>query len=615
MSPPSSTRLPWYRALRAPAADRENPPCIHVAVADALRAAPGRTLLVDETRAVDNATLLRHVDARARQLRARTAGARAPTAALRLDNGIEAVVAYFACLAAGVRYLPLPAQPPAVLGRLIDALAPDVVITRHAAVPDDAADPVLVDDPVPDHDIALPRPDPRRIAHVLLTSGSESGQPKAVLTDHVGSMHAHRWRARRWPYRAGDVVGCNIFGIWDVVPALLHGVPAVLIGDATMRDAEALAATIVRFGITRMMLTPTLLQACLASDVAVDALARTHRLVLCGEPVPEALVRQLRHRLPEVAVSDLYSISECHDVAARELSPGASSRGQVADFAEVHVADPQTPETLVTAGHTGRVLVGGRALARGYLDPEATARRFYTTGFGGRVPEGRVYDTGDLGRLHRDGTLEIVGRADQALKVRGTWVEPDTVAAILREHPRVARAVVIADTAEGAAARLRAYVVPADPGAGTAVADDLRRHARAHLGPQSMPGVIRVVEELPLLPSGKVNRRALRALDDGGDGAEAGDRGASLERTVVALFREVLAAPRAGPEDGFDALGGDSLAAIVLCGRLQRATGRPVRVRELHRYATPAALARHLARRPSAPPARPALPALELDIA
>ena len=117
-------------------------------------------------------------------------------------------------------------------------------------------------------------------------------------------------------------MGCSIFGIWDVVPALCRGVPAVLIRDETMRDPLALAAAIVRFGITRIMMTPSLLGACLDCGAGVEALRRLRLLVLCGEIAAPAVVERAWKELPKVRIANLYSTAECHDVAGGELAAG-----------------------------------------------------------------------------------------------------------------------------------------------------------------------------------------------------------------------------------------------------------------------------------------------------
>lgn len=578
-----------------------------------MRARLGATLLVDQRSSLDNGELLHAVRQRANVLRAYS-GPGDATVAVYLPNGLDLAVVYLACLTAGLRYLPLPAPPartPLVLLRGLDVRV--LVTTRR----DDLRLPVpTVHVDAPSGQLGGPSPgpgqpelgwqpepgweaDPERPAHVLLTSGSESGMPKAVLTGHRGSLLSHAWRARLWPYTPGrEVVGCNIFGVWDLVAALLHGVPVVMLDDQTLRDPADLTDAILRYGITRLMLTPTLLDGCLAGDEGIAGLRRLERIVLCGESLPPGVLERAWHALPGVAIGDLYSLSECHDVAARDLRPGEPKAGLiVADFADVHVCRPAERDQLVPLGQAGRVLVSGPALGHGYVDPQATSQRFMTTDFGGRMAPLRVYDTGDRGRLNADGQLEILGRLDAAVKVRGRWSDPDGLAAWLQDHESVRQALALVIADSRGHSRLHCWVVPASQTEGDLSAR-LRADLAEHFEPAQLPHRIHELDALPLLPSGKVDVRRLRAEADPGTPPVASKRAAetALEDTVLSVFRHILEQPAAGPDEPFDSLGGDSLTAIILCGALQSATRRRVFVRDLHAHPSAGALARHLRR-------------------
>ena len=442
-----------------------------------------------------------------------------------------------------------------------------------------------------------------------------------VATDHAGSMLSHAWRSRLWPFDAArDVVGCNIFGIWDVVPALCRGVPAVLIRDETMRDPLALASAIVRFGITRIMMTPSLLGACLDCGEGVEALRRLRLLVLCGEIAAPAVVERAWKELPRVRIANLYSTAECHDVAGGELRPGKEiTCGLVADFAEVHLCEPEDPSRLVPVGRPGRILVGGGALARachgsggeegdGFVEVDLPAPD-------GSWRPGRVFDTGDLGVFHPGGELEILGRCDSGLKIRGSWVEPARIEAVVEAHPLVRRACVTAETGPRGETELVAYVVPGgEPVEPAALSRELRVHAASRLSPHGVPARFLPVDKLPLLPSGKVDRRRLslaaRSPSSAGRQPEAGD----LQQQVLAAFRQALDDPAVGPRDDFEASGGHSLRAVRLCGILHRTTGRRVAVGDLYRHPTPLDLARYLREQQGRhPPPRWIPPELEID--
>ena len=226
-------------------------------------------------------------------------------------------------------------------------------------------------------------------------------------------------------------------------------------------------------------------------------------------------------------------------------------------------------------GSPGRILVGGSALARavhgadgggdGYVEadlpaPDGSRRRT------------RVWDTGDLGVFHPGGELEILGRCDSGIKIRGSWVEPGEIEEVLEGHPVVRRACVTAETDPRGQTELVAYVVPEweDLQAET-LAGRLRAHLASRVSQQSLPGRFVPVTELPLLPSGKVDRRQLR-LADLASSTSQGPRSEpdDLQEQVLAAFREALDDPEIGPRDDFEASGGHSLRAIRLCGILPR---------------------------------------------
>lgn len=608
----SSTSLPWYQRVR-----RSRPEgsatsgCIDAAFAGQAGRTPDRAILVDEIGYLTYSELTAAIEVRAAALQQRFRGSPPQSGvAVLLENDAEKVVTYFACLKAGLPYVPLEPYSPAILEQVLSRAPLGVLVSSRrfapvlpASLPEDLPR-IWIEDEAPRENggAPFPEPDPLRTAHLAFTSGTRTGVPGMVATDHVGSMLSHAWRSRLWPFDpARDVVGCNIFGIWDVVPALCRGIPAVLIRDETMRDPFALASAIVRFGITRIMMTPTLLGACLDCAEGIEALRHLRLLVLCGETAAPAIVQRAWEAMPGVRVANLYSTAECHDIAGGELRPGkAVTCGVVADFAEVHLCDPDDPHRLVEVGSPGRVLVGGSALARSVHGAEEDGGGFVEVDLpatdGGRRRT-RVWDTGDLGMFHPGGELEILGRCDSGLKIRGSWVEPGEIEEALEQHPLVRRACVTVETDSRGQTELVAYVVPVQEGMQAAtLAGGLRDFAASRLPPQSVPGRFVPVGELPLLPSGKVDRRRLPLAEPASSASPVKTRSepGDLQEQVLAAFRVALDDPGIGLEDDFEASGGHSLRAIRLCGILHDATGRRVAVGDLYRHPTPLGLARFL---------------------
>ncbi|HLL84624.1 MAG TPA: phosphopantetheine-binding protein, partial [Longimicrobium sp.] len=225
--------------------------------------------------------------------------------------------------------------------------------------------------------------------------------------------------------------------------------------------------------------------------------------------------------------------------------------------------------------------------------PAMTAERFIPDPYSA-APGAVLYRTGDRARWRGDAALEYLGRADHQLKIRGYRVEPGEVEAVLARHPAV-REVAVAARGEGAARQLVAYVVPAT--SGEFPEGELRAAAGEELPEYMVPSLFQTLDALPLTATGKVDRTALPAPSRPRGRAPAPARTA-LERTVAAVWEEVLEREGIGADDHFFEIGGHSLLAVRVQRRLEERLGREVRVLDLFAHPTVAALAAHLERAP-----------------
>lgn len=559
-----------------------HPPTLLDGLERSARRIPDRVAVIDRRRIITFRQLLQAIQRLATVLAQRgEVGARI---GVLLDCSIDSVVAYYACLRAGMLYAPLPDRPPDILTNVLRTLSLDAVITNRSSL---GTTPVIQPETQPGKTkIAFPAPLPERPAHILLTSGTTSFVPKAVVTDQLGSIYSHAWRSGVFGYRADDVVGCNIFGIWDVVPALQHGIPVLMIPNEAMRDPSLLGAMLIRHAVTRIMMTPTLFAACLAVPGVIRALSRLRLIVLCGEIVQQQLVRRAKVLLPDLEIVNLYSIAECHDVAAAVVGPdNGSLRLTPATFAGIYLSDVVYRGRRVDTGTPGRILVSGPGLGLGYMEDHHSEAGFFDLEQPGQAPV-RVYDTGDLGILHESGELEVLGRCDNRQKIRGQWVNPDHVKETLASHKDVINAAVIAS--EG---RLSARIVLRADAAVSV--EDIRKFARKHLPPPNVPGRIDSVESLAVGASGKADRHQPPGT---------ADRPKKIDRQILDSFREVLKVDEIGPDDDFFSLGGSSLDAIALAGILETRTGRNITMANLYTHSRPGELIRFFKRQVAAEP-------------
>jgi thioesterase domain-containing protein/acyl carrier protein len=289
-----------------------------------------------------------------------------------------------------------------------------------------------------------------------------------------------------------------------------------------------------------------------------------------GEPTAAAVIRYVAPRVR--ALCNYYGPTEATvQVTVARLGPDDidSPVGVAREHVGCVVLDPGGRPTAV--GEIGELFITGTALARGYLNnPDLTAERFAPKALDGG-PSERAYRTGDLARIRADGSLVIVGRVDDQIKLRGYRIEPREIELRLMEHPQIIDAVVLAlQPSEMAEPRLVAFVKCS----GEVAVRSARDFVRETLPDYMVPTVLVEVDQFPLTPNGKVDKRQLAELS-AGDGARplagidvsSGDRPASeLERSVLDLFATVLAVDVDGlrvDDDYFD-LGGTSLGSVRL---------------------------------------------------
>lgn len=574
--------------------EKPTPCCIHTALLDRTSMDGQRDIILDENHCINAEELAQRITTVASHLVARQATGRA--VGILTGNTIEAVVAYFACLKAGAVVAALPRNAPGVVSRIIGDGHISMLLT-------DPENSLAVQPKVPVISINTlkqaakasdaPASDPHQPAHLLFTSGTTTGKPRSVLTDHIGSMLSHEWRTSLWPYEPHDVVGCNIFGMWDVVPALHAGIPVVLLADQTIRDPLSLGAAVTRYGITRMMLTPTLLDACLRCQQAVTALSRLRLLVLCGEAISPSLHKRMIEMLPCVRIVNLYSLSECHDVAAGELPPqGEAIRLTLAPFVKVYISDEQACDRVLAEGTTGRILVGGPGLARQIPAGKTGHHGFFKLHIS-ELKKVDVFDTGDRGVIMPNGSLEVLGRCGASVKIRGTWVAPLDLEAMLQKCPGIAQACVTTSENTMGHLSLLAHVVPEADKVQFDV-DAAFQWLREHLHPAAVPSRIIPRQALPLLATGKVDRKQLSQPFIESTKEHHSRHDQSMTEKVREAFQKTLGRTDITSNDPFNNMGGDSLAAVSLCVDLEHRTGRRIAPSDLKPTDTPATLAARL---------------------
>ncbi|MEH1015823.1 amino acid adenylation domain-containing protein [Micromonospora sp. CPCC 206060] len=561
---------------------------------------PDATAVADGDRRVSYRELLDRAAAVRDLLRAHRVGP-GDLVALALGRSVELAAAVLGVWAAGAGYLPLAPGPPA--GRLayqVDDAGARVVLTIGDTPAGWSAVPVL---PVPADGAAAAGPlldgpvAPDACAYAIYTSGS-TGRPKAVVVTHRNLLNlVCDFTDRLGPGAARTVLWSTAatfdISALELLLPLLNGGTVVVAPDGALLRPRDLLELIVHRDVSLVQATPTAWR--MLAPEAGDEL--TGRVLLCGgEPMPATLARRLRALGGRVY--NVYGPTE-----TTIWSTVAELDGDPDDPVPIGVPLANTRIFVADAhgrplppGVPGELCIAGAGVGAGYLNrPELTAERF------GEHPDyGRFYRTGDIARLRHDGVLELSGRTDRQVKLRGHRIELDEVEAVLHEHPEVAAAAVTVRGDPQDDGRLVAFVqVRAGAGDHRQLRDQLWHHARATLPDAAVPSGILVLDRLPTTANGKVDHRALHtvevdaapvAVPDAGPGAADPE----LVEALTGLWREALRRPGLGPHDNFFLNGGHSILAARLVTRIEQLTGRPAGVQVVFTHPTPAELAAHL---------------------
>ncbi|HEX2095690.1 MAG TPA: amino acid adenylation domain-containing protein, partial [Longimicrobiaceae bacterium] len=577
--------------------------CAHELFAEQAERTPGAPAVTADDAILTYAELDRRSSRLARFLRGRGVGPESRVG-ICLERGAEMVVAVLGVLRAGGAYLPIDPAYPAERQRFVLADAGiALLLTREelaATLPVSGVETVLLD---ADAERIAREPDTApevrvsgdNLAYVIYTSGS-TGTPKGVLVRHAGFANLLLTSRDAFGLGPGDVVPVTAsyaFDIWgfEALTPLMVGGSIRIVSRDEVRDVARLVERIA--DATVLHAVPALMRQVVAAVSASPGgtLPAMRRAFVGGDAVPPELLPEMREAFPNAEVRVLYGPTEATILASSHLlAPGETvdrnPLGCPLPNVQAYVLDGAGEP--VPAGVPGELHIGGAGVARGYLGrPELTAERFVPDPFSGEQGA-RLYRTGDRARWRADGTLEFLGRTDEQVKIRGFRIEPGEVEAVLRDHPAVRDAVVVAREDAPGDRRLVGYVIPA--GEVPPVAE-LRALLRERLPEHMVPAALSVLDAFPLTPAGKIDRRALPAPDGARSGAEYVAPRTPVEEILAGIWAEVLGAERVGVHDNFFELGGHSLLATRVQSRVRTALGVEMPLRALFEAPTVAGLA------------------------
>ena len=573
---------------------------LYALFAEQARATPDALAVVEGH---DAATTFRALAARSAQIAAyvQTRGVHAEEpVGVMMSRTPDMIAALLGILKCGAAYVPIdPDDPPERRRVIIEQSGCRFVIAHRARIQslrtvvsgeeeqrlglrviDVDHIPAVATDPFAD--IA---PGGARLAYILFTSGS-TGRPKGVEVEHRSVVNLLAASRNLIGFTASDcllavsTIGFDISVVELFLP-LITGGRLLLRDRASLLEPARLAADVRAHGVTVVQTGPSMWSVLLAEAPDFPAVRVA---ISTAEAISADRARMLIGRGEQVW--NLYGPTETtiwstgYRITRENLEHDESSAVSVSighPLANTDILILDEAKRAVPDGVEGELYIGGVGVARGYRgNPELTAERFVM------IDGERYYRTGDVVSWSREGNLLYHGRNDDQMKIRGVRIDPAEVESAICSHPQVARA---AATWYPAPNGLRSIVAAVVCSADTPLtAPDLHVWLRDRLPEPMIPSRFVFCDALPLAPSGKIDRVAIRGMS--GNALEAGvavAAGTSTERTVADIWRQVLQIERLGLDDHFFTVGGDSLAAVRVLSRIEESLGVSLPVQAVFR--------------------------------
>jgi len=504
-----------------------------------------------------------------------------------MERSPDLVIVLFGILKAGAAYLPLdPSYPEDRILFMLEDSAVDLVLTQESLKH------VLTHSDVESHDVSslkficpdkeaelisqnseeVPniQLDPENLAYVLYTSGS-TGEPKGVEISHRALSNHMKWMSDEFPLLPDDrVLQKTPLGfdasVWEFWAPLMSGAQLILAIPGGHTDTAYLAETVAQSNITILQVVPTILDALLEEPEIRNAKG-LRRVFAGGEMLTPILQEKFFKCLPTVKLINLYGPAEatidttfwvCHHGTNCENVP----IGRPITNARVYILDELMDP--VPIGTRGELYIGGTGLARGYRNrPELTESLFVTDPFSENIDD-KLYRTGDVVYFDSNGVLFFSGRIDDQVKLGGVRMEPAEIKMVLESHATVLRAEIITHESSEGKKDLIANIVVTEES--ETLKTELRNYLKSKLPESMIPRYIVFLDEFPLNPSGKVDRKALQLPEQDFPVMSSAflEPATDAERDLAGIWSKVLGISQVGRKDNFFELGGDSILSLQI---------------------------------------------------
>ncbi len=526
--------------------------------------------------------------------------------AICMERGIEMMIGLLAIMKAGGTYIALDPEYP--LLRLNDILAdtdPQLLLLQERLdrFEEFSAAKLYIDSDwsrIIMHDSSNPEcvSNTQDLLNIVYTS-STTGSPKGVLITIDAVLNRLFWMWESYPFEPDSVAVLHksyalVAATWECFGALLKGHRTVILTRNDLLDSTEFWKQLVANKVTHLLASPAVLEGVLTQAEANPGLWKSPRLATTSaELIAPTMVGRWRANFPDTPLLNLYGSTECSSNVTqydtRQL-PASANRvpiGTPLTNTRVYILDEHL--NLSPIGAVGEMFVSGACLARGYLNnSELTDRHFLPDPFSDQ-PDSRIYRTGDLARFQPNGTIELLGRADRQVNIRGFRVELNDIESTLLQHPSIQQCAVVLRKPSPSDARLAAYLVAEKD----VSAPSLRAFLRDRLPDYMVPADYVFLNTLPLTSAGKVDTNALPEPDQSRSSLEVAYVAprTSTEKALAQIWKELLGVESVGVNDDFFDLGGHSLMASRMLFRTRDTASVEMPLRTMFEAPTIAALA------------------------
>jgi amino acid adenylation domain-containing protein len=521
-----------------------------------------------------------------------------------VERSLHMMVGILGILKAGGVYVPLdPKYPAERTGFMLNDTNANVAVSsrecisklEHAAGPLDIIQldedwSVISEQSIDNLKINIPA---SQLAYIIYTSGS-TGRPKGVMVEHRNVVSLVRG-VDYVSFSRNDVLlstgsfsfDATTFEYWGM---LLNGGQLIICNENTLLSSSLLKNEIRERGVTKMWFTSSWFNQLVETDITLFEGLQT--ILAGGEKLSEQHIRQIRETYGAIEIINGYGPTEnttfslTYKIKETEFT-GAIPIGRPFSNRTAYILNDQ--HQPVPVGVAGEICLGGAGLSRGYLNQEELTKQKFIANPFSRDAAQRLYRTGDLGRWLPDGNIEYLGRFDDQVKIRGFRIELGEIESVLGQSGLVRQAVIVVNEDKEKNKRLVAYIVPEE----SFDREEIVFYLKAKLPEYMIPTLWVELQQFPLTPNGKVDKKALPAPDSNElvSNKTLVAPGTQTEQTLADIWKDLLEIDEVGIHDNFFELGGHSLLAIRLISLIRKETSAEVPIAYVFEHPTIAELA------------------------